>query len=104
MRCLGEIYLQQAKHEEAEELYRPILGECRKFYGPTHPHIILLLFLLGNVYHLQGKWHEAIETYTEMIQVNTQVNGEANKPNAIAHFQLIEPLISKGRLFEAAMH
>jgi tetratricopeptide (TPR) repeat protein len=64
---LGNVYANQGKLEEAEELYRRALAGNEKNLGPDHTSTLATVHKLGNLYADQGKLEEAEELYQRAL-------------------------------------
>lgn len=59
---LGNVYLSQGKHAEAETQYKKVLQSNPGHYGASYG--------LGNIYYAMGKYEAAAEQYQAAIQIN----------------------------------
>ena len=67
MASLGNLYKQQRKYAEAEELLTEALAARRRQQGDDHPDTLTSMNNLGMLYKQQGKYTEAEELLTEAL-------------------------------------
>ncbi|KAJ5820547.1 hypothetical protein N7474_006138 [Penicillium riverlandense] len=65
--CLGNLYSDQGKLKEAEEMYQRALAGCEKALGPRHTSTLDTVNNLGLLYQSQGKIKEAEEMYQRAL-------------------------------------
>ncbi|OQD61046.1 hypothetical protein PENPOL_c019G04134, partial [Penicillium polonicum] len=66
-RGLGNLYYDQGKLKEAEEIYQRALVGCEKALGLDHTSTLSTVNNLGNLYYKQGKLKEAEEMYQRAL-------------------------------------
>ncbi|KAJ5036788.1 hypothetical protein NUH16_004667 [Penicillium rubens] len=64
---LGDLYSDQSKLKEAEEMYQRALAGYEKALGPDHTSTLNTVNNLGNLYRDQGKLKEAEEIYQRAL-------------------------------------
>jgi tetratricopeptide (TPR) repeat protein len=64
---LGNLYRDQDKLKEAEEVYQRALAGYEKALGPDHTSILTTVHNLGRLYSDQGKLKEAEEMYQRAL-------------------------------------
>ncbi|KAL3485287.1 hypothetical protein BJX62DRAFT_229608 [Aspergillus germanicus] len=64
---LGNLYLNQGKLQEAEEMYQRALAGFERALGPDHTSTLDTVSNLGNLYSGQGKLHDAEEMYQRAL-------------------------------------
>jgi tetratricopeptide (TPR) repeat protein len=64
---LGNLYSDQGKLKEAEEMYQRALAGHKKALGPDHTSTLMTVNNLGNLYCNQGKLKEAEEMYRRAL-------------------------------------
>jgi tetratricopeptide (TPR) repeat protein len=72
---LGDLYSDQGKLKEAEEMYRRALAGKEKALGPDHTSTLSTVNNLGNLYKNQGKVKEAEEMYRRALAGNEKALG-----------------------------
>ncbi|RJE23415.1 hypothetical protein PHISCL_04223, partial [Aspergillus sclerotialis] len=65
--CLGNLYFDQGKLKEAEEMYQRALVGIEEALGPGHTSTLDTVGNLGNLYFVQGKLKEAEEMYQRAL-------------------------------------
>jgi tetratricopeptide (TPR) repeat protein len=66
--ALGNLYSDQGKMQEAEEMYLRALRGKEKAWGPDHTSTLDTINNLGNLYSDQGKMQEAEEMYLRALR------------------------------------
>jgi len=66
---LAELYQQQGKYNQAEEIYRQCLNSCDKIYGTDHPNTLSVTGNLASLYENQGKYELAEPLYIQSLSV-----------------------------------
>lgn len=66
---LADLYRVEKKTAQAEELYRRILEVHVHTQGPEHPDVAWDLIRLGEIYHEQGLYKQAIEAYVRAFSI-----------------------------------
>ncbi|KAI3067511.1 hypothetical protein CBS147339_8466 [Penicillium roqueforti] len=66
---LGDLYSDQGKLKEAEEMYQRALAGYEKALGPNHTSTLVTVNNLGNLFSDQGKLKEAEEMYQRALDV-----------------------------------
>lgn len=64
---LGDLYSDQGKLKEAEEMYQRALAGYEKALGPNHTSTLVTVNNLGNLFSDQGKLKEAEEMYQRAL-------------------------------------
>lgn len=64
--------------DAAEQLYNQVIGLWTELYGPAHTNVSRTLGNLGDFYHTQGRFADAIEAYSVAIATAEQ----ATNPDA----------------------
>ncbi|KAK4911280.1 hypothetical protein LTR66_017373, partial [Elasticomyces elasticus] len=67
LHSLGDLYSDQSKLKEAEEMYQRALAGKEKALGPDHTSTLNTVTNLGNLYSNQGKLKEAEEMYQRAL-------------------------------------
>ena len=65
---LGNLYADQGKLAEAEQMYQRALQGYEKAWGPEHTSTLDTVNNLGNLYKHQGKLAEAEQMYQRALQ------------------------------------
>ncbi|CAG9952144.1 unnamed protein product [Clonostachys rosea f. rosea IK726] len=65
---LGNLYFDQGKMQEAEEMYLRALRGKEKAWGPDHTSTLDTVNNLGSLYKVQGKMQEAEEMYLRALR------------------------------------
>jgi tetratricopeptide (TPR) repeat protein len=72
----GSLYMNQAKMEEAEEMYIRALRGKEEAWGPKHTSTLDTVNNLGILYKNQGKMKEAEEMYLRALNGYTEAEGD----------------------------
>jgi tetratricopeptide (TPR) repeat protein len=64
---LGNLYQNQGRLKEAEEMFQRALAGYKKALGPDHTFTLDSVLCLGNLYQNQGKLKEAEEMYQRAL-------------------------------------
>ncbi|KAJ5975009.1 hypothetical protein N7481_008716 [Penicillium waksmanii] len=98
---LGDLYINQGKLKEAEEMFQRALAGYEKALGPDHTSTLKTVNNLGVLYKAQGKLKEAEEMFQRALVGYEKVLG----PNHIHTLDIVNNLgglcLNKGKLKEA---
>ena len=72
LKNLAGLYQRQGKYEEAEPVYLDLL---RLWSGETRPEVATTHNDLGELYRKTGRFDEAIQQYSESLNLNEQIHG-----------------------------
>ena len=101
MTGLGQVYMMQGKHSEAEPLYVQALEGRRLLLGDEHKDTLETMGALASLYWRQGKYAQAEPVRAEVVQVQRRVLGEEH-PATLTSLNNLALLHSyQGRLAEA---
>ena len=79
---LGNLYLDQRKFGQAEDMYVRALAGNEKTLGLDHPSTLQLLNDLGQIYMVQGKYGKAEDMYVRALAGNEKTLGR-NHPSTL---------------------
>src|SRR5882762_9626330 len=68
LHCLGNLYTDQGKLDEAEKMYQRALQGKEKAWGLDHTSTLYTVNNLGSLYKSQGKLDEAEKMYQRALQ------------------------------------
>jgi tetratricopeptide (TPR) repeat protein len=75
---LGNLYRDQGKYGEAEDLLKRALAIREKALSPSHPFVAGFLTNLANVFRDPGKYGEAEELYKRALVIREQALGASH--------------------------
>ncbi|EAQ83136.1 hypothetical protein CHGG_10954 [Chaetomium globosum CBS 148.51] len=66
--ALGDLYSDQGRYKDAEEMYERALEDKEKAWGPEHTSTLSTIYNLGLLYHDQGQYKEAEAMHEQVLQ------------------------------------
>lgn len=98
---LAALARMEGDYKLAHKLAEPAYAELRQFLGDNHPHTLLALNNLAQIYAAQGKQREATETMERVAEISLDVHGEGNPLYSRALSNLAVAYFSQRRNAEA---
>src|SRR5262245_17019744 len=88
LHLLGEVYLAQARFDEAEELTRQSLALRERIWGPDHRQVVHSCVGLANIYMCQARFAEAEELLLRSLRLTETNLGPNHTDTAICNNNL----------------
>lgn len=98
---IAEVLYLQNELNQADSLYRIVLGERKSLLGSDHPDVAGTMTNLGMVLHRKGELEEAQTTYEEALEMRIEVLG-ANHPHVAESYNNLAALLKAKREYEPA--
>ncbi|KAF4486735.1 Nephrocystin-3 [Colletotrichum fructicola Nara gc5] len=99
--ALGNLYSDQGRLQEAEDMYQRALQGSEKALGPDHTSTLLTVNNLGNLYSKQGRLQEAEDMYERALQGSEKALGPDHTSTLLTVNNLGNLYSKQGRLQEA---
>ena len=96
-KIIGDIWQQEGRSREAEELRIASLQHWQALLGEEHPDTLTAMADLASTYSNQGRWKEAEELEVRVMEASSRVLGEEHPETLAAMANLAYTLKSSGR-------
>jgi tetratricopeptide (TPR) repeat protein len=97
----GEMYWNQGRWKEAEELVVQIIETRKRESGPEHPDTLTSIANLATTYRNQGRWKEAEELGVQVIETRKRLLGQEHPSTLTSMNNLASTYRNQGRWKEA---
>ena len=101
LNSIGDSLWRDARHAEAEPLYKRALAIDEKALGPEHPDVATDLNNLASLYHDQGRYAEAEPLYERALAIDEKALGPDHPDVATSLSNLAVLYKAQGRYAEA---
>ena len=92
---LANLYWNENRRDEAEQLYRQALSEHRRLESDVHPNTVNLIEHLGEILLEQGRFEEATPLFEEALAAERQSFGEVRLGRILTMLQRLEECYSQ---------